>query len=411
MATRAVVSLMVTALANGAAGEVRLGGEFQANTHTTHDQAYSSVAAAPSGDFVMVWESYGQDGDGHGVFARRFDASGNPHAPEFPVNAYTTGSQWFPDVASDANGNWVAVWQSNSHELGPGLFARRYDSGGNPRGGEFAIEVDEYAEAPSVASAADGAFVVVWTSLGPYGQDVFGKRYDATGAAEGAAFLVNSQTAHAQRRPSVAANTDGTFVVAWESRYQDDDVSYGVFAQRYDSVGAPQGSEFPVNVYTTGYQGATDATMLRDGGFVLTWSSLFQDGDGWGIYGRRFEASGAPLEDEFRVNVSTGGHQVRPSVASGPGGGFAVVWAGRDSNGALDIVGRTFGASGIPEGDDFRLNTHTAHFQNRSRVAAAGGTFVVVWDSRDQDGDLYGVFGQRFAPEVIFADGFESGVP
>jgi hypothetical protein len=31
----------------------------------------------------------------------------------------------------------------------------------------------------------------------------------------------------------------------------------------------------------------------------------------------------------------------------------------------------------------------------------------VVWRSSGQDGDIGGIFAQRFSPERIFADGFE----
>jgi hypothetical protein len=40
---------------------------------------------------------------------------------------------------------------------------------------------------------------------------------------------------------------------------------------------------------------------------------------------------------------------------------------------------------------------------------SANGTFVTAWDSRGQDGDLGGIFAQRFLPDRIFRDGFESG--
>ena len=34
---------------------------------------------------------------------------------------------------------------------------------------------------------------------------------------------------------------------------------------------------------------------LSDGGFVVAWQSQNLDGDGWGIYAKRFDASGAPI--------------------------------------------------------------------------------------------------------------------
>jgi len=36
-----------------------------------------------------------RDGDGLGIFARMFDDDGEPTSPEFQVNTYTTGNQWF----------------------------------------------------------------------------------------------------------------------------------------------------------------------------------------------------------------------------------------------------------------------------------------------------------------------------
>ena len=56
------------------------------------------------------------------------------------------------------------------------------------------------------------------------------------------------------------------------------------------------------------------------------------------------------------------------------------------------------------------MNTYTTGQQLVSTVAsAADGRFIVSWTSRDQDGDHFGVFGQRFAPNLIFRDDFESG--
>src|SRR5262245_41925831 len=80
--------------------------EFRVNAFTTGNQGAPSVAYHPSG-FVAVWESEGQDGSGTGVFGR-VGTSGT----EFPVNTFTTGNQHEPDVASKGNGDFVVVWTS-----------------------------------------------------------------------------------------------------------------------------------------------------------------------------------------------------------------------------------------------------------------------------------------------------------
>jgi len=69
------------------------------------------------------------------------------------------------------------------------------------------------------------------------------------------------------------------FVVTWTSSGQDGDRN-GVYGQRYDADGTAQGTEFQINTYTAGDQVAPSVTTLADGGFVVAWQSLDQDGDG-----------------------------------------------------------------------------------------------------------------------------------
>jgi hypothetical protein len=47
-----------------------VGDEFCLNTYLVDDQKYSSVAVRDDGDFVSVWQSYGQDGSGYGIFGQ-----------------------------------------------------------------------------------------------------------------------------------------------------------------------------------------------------------------------------------------------------------------------------------------------------------------------------------------------------
>src|SRR5436305_1610207 len=54
-----------------------LGGDVRVNTYTTGRQSYPAVALAAAGDFVVVWQSYGQDvPNAYGVYAQRYSAAG-----------------------------------------------------------------------------------------------------------------------------------------------------------------------------------------------------------------------------------------------------------------------------------------------------------------------------------------------
>src|SRR5205823_5963469 len=67
-------------------------------------------------------------------------------------------------------------------------------------------------------------------------------------------FQANTWISGRQLSRSVASDANGNFVVVWTG-YDYRDGSYaGVFAQRYDAWARPIGTEFQVNTYTTSYQ-------------------------------------------------------------------------------------------------------------------------------------------------------------
>jgi hypothetical protein len=400
-----------------AMGQALVGPEFQVNTYTTHDQTFPSVAADAAGNFVVVWHSRDQDGDGLGVFARFHDASGAPlGAAEFRVNSWTTGDQQAPRVAATASGQFVVVWESWEQD-GPGgaVFARRYDAAGTPLGPEFQVNASTASpqSLPAVALDAAGNFVVAWEGVGADGNSygVVARQYDAAGQPRGDPFPVNSFTTAAQFQASVASDASGNFVVAWRSFLQDPGSSSGIYAQRYDTLGAPVGGEFAVNVHTTGTQSSPAVASDADGNFAVTWGSAGQDGSGYAVVARRYDSAGAALGGEIAVNTYTTADQVLSEIAFDARGGFAVVWAsqGQDGNGR-GVYGRHYDALGVPGGPEFRVNTFVTGDQNRPAVAADGsGRFVTVWSGTAQDGSAAGVFGQRFVPDLIFRDGFEDG--
>ena len=139
---RAVLLLVVGAFiprAAAAQGDP-LGPEFRANTFTTSLQHNSVVASDTSGNFVVVWQSLGQDGSLSGVFGQRYASSGVSLGPEFRVNTHTSGNQRNTSVASDAAGNFIVVWDSYPQDgFGGGVFGQRYASSGAALGPEFRV--------------------------------------------------------------------------------------------------------------------------------------------------------------------------------------------------------------------------------------------------------------------------------
>jgi hypothetical protein len=232
----------------------------------------------------------------------------------------------------------------------------------------------------------------VWQSYQEDGSvyGIFGQRYAATGAPLGTEFRVNTYTTNTQVRPAVAADGLGNFVVVWQSG-----PTFGadVFGQRFASSGIPLGPEFPVN---TSFFSAEKPSIASDasGNFVVVWE--LQNGNG--ISGQRFSSSGTPLGTEFFVVlpcIPCAGRS--PSVASDSAGNFVVVWdTGPNYGAGSDIAGQRYASSGAPL-NMFLVNTYLTNYQTEPATAAdASGNFVVVWTSAGQDGSSSGVFGQRF---------------
>jgi len=381
-----------------------MGPEFRINSYTPSAQTEPSAAADGAGNFVVVWTS-DQDGSSVGVFGQRFAAGGVPLGPEFRVNTSTTDLQNAPSVAADA-GSFVVAWTSSGAYGGTtaDVFGQRYASGGAPAGPEFRINTftTNGQFAPAVAVDPAGNFVVVWAGQGAgdsYG--VFAQRFAGTGAPLGSEFRVNSATTDQQYAPAVAAGAAGTFVVTWTTSGGYGGTPGDVFGQRY-AGGAPVGSEFRVNTYTTGSQSRPAVAGEPGGGFVIVWTGQGQ-GDTTGIFGQRFTSSGAAAGPEFRVNSDSTDLQFAPSVAADAGGNFVVAWTSSGGYGGIpaDVFGQRCSSDGTPLGPQFRVNTFTPNGQQRSAVAADPlGNFVVTWDSYLQDGAAFGVFGQRYAPIV-----------
>ncbi|HEY7112325.1 MAG TPA: hypothetical protein VIA45_05280 [Thermoanaerobaculia bacterium] len=392
-----------------------LSDEVVVNAYTTADQRSAAVASDGSGGFVVAWTSRYQDGSDFGVFGQRFGPTGFKVGSEFRVNTYTTGSQYGPSVAAAAGHGFVVVWHSeNQDESSYGIFGQRYDDTGAPAGGEFQVNTDTTSAqtVPAVAIDAAGDFVVVWS--GPEDVSNFGiraQRFDSAGVKVGTEFPVNTHTEDTQSDPAIARLPDGGFVVVWTSRNQDGS-GIGVFGQRFDGSGALVGNEFAINTYTTGDQGPPAIAIHRSGDFVVVWNSDGQDGSDLGIFGQRFNRAAERVGPEFQINSYSPGRQVGPTVASEQNGGFVVFWTSLDQDGDMGgTFGQRFGRDGSRVGSEFRANVTTASGQIFPAAADTGHGVAVAWDSDDQDGFTDGIVVRRqeFLPSRLIVDTDDAG--
>jgi hypothetical protein len=338
-----VAALAILLLVPAAAEAVTGGERIAVNTTTAGYQLAPPIAADGSGAFAVAWESSEQDGSGGGIYARRFNASGEPLSGEVAVNTTTAGNQTHPAIAADGSGGFTVAWESNEQDgSGWGVYARRFDTAGEPLTGEIPVNTTTAGnqESPAIAPDGSGGFTVAWESYEPEssGGVVYVRRFDASGNPLSGEIPVNAAATTGQHAAQIAAEDNGDFTVAWGTSGGE-----GVQARRFEAAGEPLGGA--VRLDPNFYSARTPQIALDgSGGFDVAWEGSEEPGPRE-IFARRFGATGNPLSVAVRVDPAGAGPEQGPEgpaiAANGGGGGFTVAWV-RVEGGDEDVFARQF---------------------------------------------------------------------
>lgn len=254
-------------------------------TETRYDKHYSPITNTKRVKLSFRTETM-QD-----VYVQRLSATGQKLGGEFRANQFTEFNQRDVSLSALENGNFVAVWVSEQQRTNApaDIFARVFDTLGNPLGNEFCVSVaaTRTCSAPTVAGTTGGGFTIAWTQRSEdrsRGMDIYARTFDASGNGTSDAFVVNTFTYGDQFAPSIA------------------------------SLGSQQ---------------------------VIVWSSMGQDGSWEGVFGQAFNGA-TTLGDEFRVNVFTPFKQIQPQIASDHAGRALVLWSGYAVDSGFDLFGRSY---------------------------------------------------------------------
>lgn len=391
-------------------GQLALGSEIAVNVYTDGHQDVPAVSMLPGGGFVAAWQSAGVDGDSNGVVARRFDANGAGLGGEIALATGVSGPQNLPAVGADSNGNFAAAWDSFAapgDASGYGVSYRPFASNGTPAANEALANVftNAFQHAPDISVGPAGNFAVVWQDDGQVNEaQIYLRLFAANGSPATGAILVSDDGGAFRSLPAVARDAAGNLVVVWQN--EESGESRNVYYRLYDSDGDPLGAGDLATSTVATDQKSPDVAMQPNGEFIITWQSFQQDGDNWGIYGRRFHANGTAVAAEFRLNWNTAGSQTEPSVAVATDGTFVVAYRDTAHGG---IVGRAFGPSDSAFGGDFPISTPTPFDEAAPAIAMTDtGDFAVVWTADGIDPSGYAIRARLFAGNFLFRDGFES---
>lgn len=357
------------------------------------------VAGFHSGGFVVMWEAPGADGNGKGILGQLFDPTSAKLGAAFQATAATAGDQGLGDLGAFSDGRFVLAYRDASGAT-PRYLARTFSATPTGAVGDTTVIVNEVsttsANVPALTVLSNDDYVVAWTDATSV---IWTRRYhpDSTPSPGAAEFRGNDDITNHQETPSAAGTGSGNVMVAFSSKVGPAAaLGTEVVARVFDPDGLELRPDQVLNTFTNGNQ-TTPAVGAGNDGFVVAWTSDGEDGDGEGLFARRFDDMGLPLAAPFAVNTTAAGYQHEPAVAAANDGTAVLAWTAQaDATSVADVVVRVFPPGG-PATSELIVNTTSAGSQDHPTVAVVpfAAQAVVAWQSKDEDTSGYGIFVQK----------------
>ena len=335
-------------------------------------QLKPAAAMASNGDFVVVWEDDSHDPAGtYQIYAREFYANGCEKLSSFVVNDDPAGQQLRPDIAMNPDGSFIVVWEDDSKGI----------HGGGPND-KFQI----------YAAGFDGNGNKIWG--------------DKT---------VNTDASGQQYKPDVAVGPDGSIIVVWEDDSKGPGGSgpndvFQIYAAKLDRNGNKIWGDKTVNTDEAGQQYRPEVAICSDGSFIVVWEDDSKGPGGSGpdgtfqIYAAKFDKNGNKLWGDKTVNSSSAGQQLKPALAAFTSGNFVVAW--EDSvnlKNKTQIYAAGFDKNGNKIWADRKINKDDPGSQLKPAIAVnPDGQFIIAWedDSKSPGGGgpngIFQIYGAGF---------------
>ena len=302
----------------------------------------------------------------------------------------STHVQRLPSVSMFDDKNSVAVWEDERNG-DVDIFAQKLTFMGSAEGNNLEVSEEDYSRdqlSPCVATIADTAFVVIWVDEENF--DIYGRRLAADLSPQGEVFQANDEGI-ASWAPSLSCGPDGGFVVAWV----DNRSGNNIYAKRFDPSGNPLGESFKVNDDEGTMPHLSPSVSIGESGnFVIAWEDFRQtDSD---IYAQRYDSDGNKLDANLVVNSdSLNEDQYSPTVSLGKNDRFMVTWVDLRS-GVKDIFALLFSFDGTPETSIFKVDTTTTSDprENPWVDSDTTGRYMIAWT--DYASSYPTIYSQRF---------------
>ncbi len=312
------------------------------NNNSNGNQLNSSVAAAPDGHFVVVWEDDSSDKDAlqsdgktnaHDIYGRILNPGGVNISgkAEIIINDNTDGHQSDPDVAMDENGNFVVVWTDDSDNNGSTqVHMRGFKADGSEHFKTTTVNLknDGNQYQARVAMAPDGQFAISWTDE-RFGKDtpqIMVRGFDSDGNQIFAEQPITDTVGGLQIKSDIYMDSEHNVVVVWED---DSDGNGSKQANmRIINNNGEKSMLKAANKNSAGNQYGPSVSGKPDGSeFIVSWTDAPSKSDIYTIKAAIFDKEGNRI-NENDLNISTAkAKNVNSQVCMNNTGNAMIVWS------------------------------------------------------------------------------------
>ncbi len=303
----------------------------------------------------------------------------------------TTANCWNPSMAvSQAGDRILIVWQDERSGVNkPEIYGQFLDLEMNRLGENFKVNLDNTSAKldPYVATTSDGGFAVVWEDYRNETPFIYYRRIAKTGAFLTNDIKVNSEFKYGQYFPTIAADSAGSFTIAW---FQDDGSDFNIYCRKFQSLDDPLTVTFRINNDNgTNLQWAPDIASLPDGKTLIVWEDK-RNGNS-DIYGQRLHADGSKRGGNFMVNYQYQAGTQRQAFVVANSNKIIVCWEDSPDQ-KRAIFAQWFDASLLSDGGNERIDDGSANSLKEFPTVSlnSNGESIFSWqDSRDGNWDVY----------------------
>lgn len=280
--------------------------------------ALPKIATDANGNALAVWA-----GNDSNLWSNRYNKdTGWENAQLIPIKPHAFHQQPFPlEIAFDNNGNALAVWTYYSEGGTDNVWSNQYSKDTGWATAQFIVTSHRSTNDFNVAFATDGNAIAVWSQNNGTSISIWSNRYNKDNRWE-TAQLIQTDISGVNSFPQIAIDTNGNAMAVWS---HNNGTSISIWSNRYNKdTGWETARLFDTdinakNALSLRPQIAMDANgntlavwSQTNGGRFYIFSNQYNDDTGWGT--------------PQKIDNNLIGDALHPQIAFGNNGNALAVW-------------------------------------------------------------------------------------